>query len=159
MAVVSFFSIIEERYGEPDRLEAAGLAVLAGLPAMGQCVRMCSAGLRIALGFVLVVAVASTALAASAPPRVRVDLLTDVQAVPASGTFWVALRQRIAVAKVVDKAGTLVYAGAIDDKPTSRRSDVQGANNYVREALQSVATGQPVQTPVTRAYGCTVKYA
>ena len=154
MAVVSFFSIIEERYGEPDRLETAGLAVLAGLPAMGQCVRMCSAGLRIALGFVLVVAVASTALAASAPPRVRVDLLTDVQAVPASGTVWVALRQRIA-----DKAGTLVYAGAIDDKPTSRRSDVQGANNYVREALQSVATGQPVQTPVTRAYGCTVKYA
>jgi hypothetical protein len=60
---------------------------------------------------------------------------------------------------VVDKAGTLVYAGAIDDKPTSRRADVQGARNYVREALQSVAAGQPVKTPVTRAYGCTVKYA
>ena len=60
---------------------------------------------------------------------------------------------------VVDKAGTLVYAGAIDDKPTSRRGDVQGAKNYVREALQAVAAGQPVKTPVTRAYGCTVKYA
>jgi peroxiredoxin len=60
---------------------------------------------------------------------------------------------------VIDKAGTLVYAGAIDDRPTSRRSDVQGANNYVREALQAVAAGQPVKTPVTRAYGCTVKYA
>jgi peroxiredoxin len=60
---------------------------------------------------------------------------------------------------VVDKGGALVYAGAIDDKPTSRKSDVQGAHNYVRAALQAVAAGQPVKTPVTRAYGCTVKYA
>ena len=60
---------------------------------------------------------------------------------------------------VIDKAGTLVYAGAIDDRPTSRKSDVPGAHNYVRAALQSVAAGQPVKTPVTRAYGCTVKYA
>jgi peroxiredoxin len=60
---------------------------------------------------------------------------------------------------VVDKSGTLVYAGAIDDRPTSRRSDVQGAHNFVRAALASVAAGQPVKTPVTRAYGCTVKYS
>jgi peroxiredoxin len=60
---------------------------------------------------------------------------------------------------VIDKAGTLVYAGAIDDRPTSRKSDVPGARNYVRAALQAVAAGQPVATPVTRAYGCTVKYA
>ncbi|MGH7366829.1 MAG: redoxin domain-containing protein [Candidatus Rokuibacteriota bacterium] len=60
---------------------------------------------------------------------------------------------------VVDKAGTLVYAGAIDDRPTSRRADVQGANNYVRAALTAVAAGQPVKTPITRAYGCTVKYS
>ena len=60
---------------------------------------------------------------------------------------------------LVDKTGLLVYAGAIDDKPTSRRGDVQGANNYVHAALQSVSAGQPVKTPVTRAYGCTVKYS
>jgi peroxiredoxin len=60
---------------------------------------------------------------------------------------------------VVDKTGTLVDAGAIDDRPTSRRADVQGANNYVRAALDAVAAGQPVKTPVTRAYGCTVKYS
>ena len=60
---------------------------------------------------------------------------------------------------VVDKAGTLVYAGAIDDRPTSRKADVTGANNYVRAALQAVAAGQPVKTPATRAYGCTVKYS
>jgi peroxiredoxin len=60
---------------------------------------------------------------------------------------------------LVDKAGLLVYAGAIDDKPTTRRSDVPGATNYVRAALEAVSAGQPVKTPVTRAYGCTVKYS
>ncbi|HEV8583839.1 MAG TPA: thioredoxin family protein [Methylomirabilota bacterium] len=59
---------------------------------------------------------------------------------------------------VIDKAGTLVYAGAIDDRPTSRKGDVDGAHNYVRAALREVAAGQPVKTPVTRAYGCTVKF-
>jgi AhpC/TSA family len=60
---------------------------------------------------------------------------------------------------LIDKAGVLVYAGAIDDRPTTRTADVAGANNYVRAALQAVAAGQPVKTPVTRAYGCTVKYS
>jgi peroxiredoxin len=60
---------------------------------------------------------------------------------------------------IVDKAGLLVYAGAIDDRPTTRRADVQGAHNYVRAALEDMAAGRTVQTPVTRAYGCTVKYA
>lgn len=60
---------------------------------------------------------------------------------------------------VIDRGGVLAYAGAIDDKPTSRKADVPGAQNYVRAAVQSVAAGQPVKTPVTRAYGCTVKYS
>jgi hypothetical protein len=60
---------------------------------------------------------------------------------------------------VVDRAGVLVYAGAIDDRPTTRRADVQGASNYVRAALESVTAGQPVKMPVTRVYGCTVKYS
>ena len=60
---------------------------------------------------------------------------------------------------VIDKAGVLQYAGAIDDKPTTRKSDMPGAQNYVRVPLASVAAGQPVKTPITRAYGCTVKYA
>ncbi|HYE91226.1 MAG TPA: thioredoxin family protein [Terriglobales bacterium] len=60
---------------------------------------------------------------------------------------------------VVNKDGVLVYAGAIDDRPTSRRSDVDGAQNYVRAALDAVAAGQPVKTPLTRAYGCSIKYA
>jgi peroxiredoxin len=60
---------------------------------------------------------------------------------------------------VIDQAGILRYAGAIDDRPTTRHSDVQGAHNYVRDALHALAAGQPVPAPVTHAYGCTVKYA
>jgi len=60
---------------------------------------------------------------------------------------------------LIDKNGLLVYAGAIDDRPTTRRADVQGAQNYVRAALEDVTAGRAVRTPVTRAYGCTVKYA
>ena len=60
---------------------------------------------------------------------------------------------------IIDKAGLLLYAGAIDDRPTTRRADVQGAHNYVRAAFEDIAAGRAVRTPVTRAYGCTVKYA
>jgi peroxiredoxin len=60
---------------------------------------------------------------------------------------------------VIDRQGVLVYAGAIDDRPTSRKSDVPGAQNYVRAALEAVMAGQPIKTPVSRAYGCTVKYS
>jgi peroxiredoxin len=60
---------------------------------------------------------------------------------------------------VITREGTLAYAGAIDDRPTTRKSDVQGAQNYVRAALAALAAGQPVKDPVTRAYGCTIKYA
>jgi peroxiredoxin len=60
---------------------------------------------------------------------------------------------------VITKDGVLAYAGAIDDKPTTRRQDVETAQNYVRPALAAVVAGQPVKTPITRAYGCSIKYA
>ncbi len=59
---------------------------------------------------------------------------------------------------VINAKGMLMYAGAIDDRPTTRRADVPTAQNYVRVALEAVMAGQPVKTPITRAYGCTVKY-
>ena len=59
---------------------------------------------------------------------------------------------------VIDTAGNLAYAGAIDDKPSTNRDDIKGARNYVREAIVAVAAGQPVKTASTRAYGCSVKY-
>lgn len=59
---------------------------------------------------------------------------------------------------VIDRDGMLAFMGGIDDRPTARWSDVEGATNYVRLALADLAAGQPVGTPVARAYGCSVKY-
>jgi AhpC/TSA family protein len=59
---------------------------------------------------------------------------------------------------VIDGAGTLVYMGAIDDRPTASHSTVKGARNYVREALDAMAAGRPVAVAATRPYGCSMKY-
>ena len=59
---------------------------------------------------------------------------------------------------IIDPDGLLVYSGAIDDRPTSNLKDVDGARNYVREALEASLAGQPVQERRTRPYGCSVKY-
>jgi peroxiredoxin len=60
---------------------------------------------------------------------------------------------------VISPEGTLIYSGAIDDRPTTDLQDVQGATNYVSLALEASMSGKPVQTPTTRPYGCSVKYA
>ena len=59
---------------------------------------------------------------------------------------------------VIDPEGTLVYMGGIDDRPTSSKADVEGARNYVREALIAVGNGQEVPQSTSRPYGCSVKY-
>ena len=59
---------------------------------------------------------------------------------------------------IIDEAGTLVYRGGIDDKPTTDPADIAGANNYVRQAMAELASGKPIANPVTRPYGCSVKF-
>jgi peroxiredoxin len=59
---------------------------------------------------------------------------------------------------VIDANGTLVYAGAIDDKRSANPADVKTATNHVAAALGEVAAGKPVTTSTTTAYGCTIKY-
>jgi peroxiredoxin len=59
---------------------------------------------------------------------------------------------------VVDPAGKIVYAGAIDDKRSARESDRKTANNYVRAALSESLAGKPVTVASTTPYGCSVKY-
>jgi peroxiredoxin len=59
---------------------------------------------------------------------------------------------------VIDDAGILVYMGGIDDRPTANQADIEGASNFVRLAMADLAAGKPVGTPVTRPYGCSVKY-
>jgi peroxiredoxin len=60
---------------------------------------------------------------------------------------------------VIDPKGTLIYNGAIDDKPTTEVADVTGARNYVSTALTEAMAGKPVSNPTTRPYGCSVKYS
>ena len=59
---------------------------------------------------------------------------------------------------VIDPKGAIVYAGAIDDKRSTRVEDTKTATNYVRLALTEAMAGKPVATPNTTPYGCTVKY-
>ncbi|MBK1719912.1 redoxin domain-containing protein [Thiocystis violacea] len=59
---------------------------------------------------------------------------------------------------VIDAGGTLAYMGGIDDRPTTNPADIQGATNHVRAAMTDLAAGQAVGTPLTRPYGCSVKY-
>ncbi len=59
---------------------------------------------------------------------------------------------------VIDAKGTLVYAGAIDNKPTASSADIAGATNHVKAALAETLAGKPVSVAQTRAYGCSVKY-
>lgn len=60
---------------------------------------------------------------------------------------------------VVDPQGTLVYAGAIDDRSTPDPEDVNGARNYVEAAFADVKAGRPVGVGSTAPYGCSVKYS
>jgi len=62
---------------------------------------------------------------------------------------------------VIDPAGTVVYAGAIDNSPDGEgESPTDGALvNYVDAALADLAAGRPIATPLTKPYGCGVKYA
>jgi len=59
---------------------------------------------------------------------------------------------------VINPAGTLVYNGGIDDKPTTDPADIAGARNHVLAALAELKAGKPVSVPTSRAYGCAVKY-
>ena len=59
---------------------------------------------------------------------------------------------------VIDKEGTLAYAGAIDDKRTPSSGDIEGAKNYVSAAIDALTAGKEVEVASTQAYGCSVKY-
>jgi peroxiredoxin len=59
---------------------------------------------------------------------------------------------------VIAKDGTLVYDGAIDNKPDPFHNPL-AANNYVRDAVDELIAGKPVEISKTKPYGCGVKYA
>jgi len=60
---------------------------------------------------------------------------------------------------VINKAGVLVYAGGIDDKPTANPADIKAARNHVLAALSELKSGKGVSVASSRPYGCNVKYS
>jgi hypothetical protein len=59
---------------------------------------------------------------------------------------------------VIDPAGKVIYAGAIDDIRSANPADVKRANNFVRAALTEAMAGKPVSVASSTPYGCSVKY-
>ena len=59
---------------------------------------------------------------------------------------------------VIDPKGTLVYAGGIDDKPSTDPADIAAARNHVDQALGEALAGKPVTVASSTPYGCSVKY-
>jgi hypothetical protein len=60
---------------------------------------------------------------------------------------------------VITPERELVYAGAIDDRPSPDPASLNGARVYISEALDAAMRGRPVPTARTQPYGCSVKYA
>lgn len=54
---------------------------------------------------------------------------------------------------VLDRDGAVRYHGGVDDAQNPARVKTQS----LRAALDAVLAGKPVATPVTRAFGCTIK--
>lgn len=59
---------------------------------------------------------------------------------------------------VIDKAGAVVYEGAIDDIPSNKVEDLAKAKNLVAAALADVKAGRKVAVAYSQPYGCAVKY-
>lgn len=60
---------------------------------------------------------------------------------------------------IINPQGLVIYDGAIDDHSSSDASDIPMSKIYVSMALSDAMSGKPVSVPVSRPYGCTVKYA
>ena len=59
---------------------------------------------------------------------------------------------------VINPEGQIVYAGAIDDRPSTRPNDPSAAKNYVRTALTQATAGMAITTADTTPYGCSIDY-
>jgi peroxiredoxin len=59
---------------------------------------------------------------------------------------------------VINPQGKIVYAGAIDDNPTTDASEVRSSHNYLKATLDEAMSGKPLHDTATKSYGCSVKY-
>jgi peroxiredoxin len=56
-------------------------------------------------------------------------------------------------AYLLDASGKLVYHGPIDNS----RNPENITSNYLRDAIEAMLAGKPVQKPEAKAFGCTIK--
>ncbi len=54
-----------------------------------------------------------------------------------------------------DKDGKLVYHGALDD---NSKDASKASQHYLKDALEAVLAGKPVEIAETKAVGCTIKF-
>ena len=59
---------------------------------------------------------------------------------------------------IIAPNGNIIYQGAIDSIKSASSKDISGATNYVAEALDAHMAGKQVLNPITKPYGCSVKY-
>ena len=59
---------------------------------------------------------------------------------------------------VIDKNGALQYMGGMDSLATTEEADIARAEPYLKEAMLAVDQGNPAPHPITKPYGCSVKY-
>lgn len=59
---------------------------------------------------------------------------------------------------VIDKDGELKYMGGIDSIASTDEADIAHAEPYLKEAMLAVAAGRAPPHPVTKPYGCSIKY-
>lgn len=60
---------------------------------------------------------------------------------------------------VINPDQEVIYLGAIDNIPSTDKSDIEKADNYVLQALTSAMSGKPVEVKSFKPYGCGIKYA
>ncbi|GAA5215003.1 thioredoxin family protein [Corallincola platygyrae] len=59
---------------------------------------------------------------------------------------------------VITPEGQLAYMGAIDSIKSTDPADIPKADNYLQLAMADLSQGNTVGKPLTKPYGCSVKY-
>lgn len=59
---------------------------------------------------------------------------------------------------IINPEGNLIYAGGIDDIPSTDMDDIEKAKNYVAAALDAAMADKEIADQSTKPYGCSVKY-
>ena len=74
------------------------------------------------------------------------------------GTVGKAYGARTTPHMYLVKEGKLLYQGAIDNKKSYDKADLEGARNYIAEALEASLKNEAIKVAKTDPYGCSVKY-